>query len=306
MSTVSVVIPTHNHAAFLRQAIDSALSQTLPPLEIIVVDDGSTDETPAILREYGSRIRPIRQPNAGVAAARNTGIGAATGDLIAFLDSDDVWEPSKLARQVARFKADAALGLVHCGLERIDLTGRRLSVLVGGLEGRVALEMLRLDREVIAGPGSTILVPRVIAEQLGGFDVRLPPSEDWDFCYRVATLYRVGFVPDILVRYRIHPLGIHWKIDKMRDGMLLALEKAFQSTDPEVQRLRAHAYGRLHRVLAGCYFEARHPRAFLRHAMTSLRYDPGNFTYFAAYPARLLARVSTSIGSTLSSTKRIS
>src|SRR4051812_3217208 len=120
VNTVSVVIATYNHGRYLREAIDSALAQTHPPLEVIVVDDGSTDDTAEILQTYGGRIRAMRQANAGVAAARNAGLAAASGRYVGFLDSDDVWAPDKLARQLAVFDAQPALGLVHCGLERTD------------------------------------------------------------------------------------------------------------------------------------------------------------------------------------------
>jgi glycosyltransferase involved in cell wall biosynthesis len=292
MKGVSVVIPTHNRAACIRQAIDTALAQTSPPLEVIVVDDGSTDETPRILAEYGGRIRVIRQPNAGVSVARNAGIAAAAGDLIALLDSDDSWWPTKLERQVARLAADPGVGLVHCGSEQVDNEGRRLSVSLDGMEGWVAERLLRLDPEVIAAPGSCVLVPKRVVEEIGGFDARLPPSEDWDFCYRIATRYPVSYVREVLVRYRIHEAGAHMNIGRMQSGMLLGLEKAFASGDASVQRLRNHTYGRLHRILAGCYFETGQPRACLTHVIKSLRYDVRNAMYFAAYPLRVASRLS--------------
>ncbi len=291
MRTISVIIPTYNYARFLREAIDSALAQTYPPLEVIVVDDGSTDETPQVLAEYGGRIRAVRQKNQGVAAARNTGVAAARGEYIAILDSDDLWKPGKLELQIARFEADPDLGLVHCGAETFDHTGRTLEVLLNGTEGWVAEQMLRLDRHVVQGPGSGLLAPRRIVEEVGGFDVRLPPSDDWEICYRIAQRYRIGFVPVALVRYRQHGKGIHLNIPKMESAMFLALEKAFASPDPAVQSLRTHSYGRLHRILAGCYFQAGKPRQFIRHMVKSLRYDPRNIAYFVAYPWRVFLRL---------------
>ncbi len=290
MNTVSVIIPAHNHARYLREAIDSALEQTLPPLEVIVVDDGSTDATPQILTEYGERIRALRQHNQGVAAARNTGIAASRGDYVAFLDSDDIWKPRKLELQMARFAADPALGLVHCGAERFDSAGTTGPGRLNGMEGWVAAEILRLDREVIAAPGSTMIVPKCVAEEIGGFDDRLPPSEDWDFCCRVATRHRVGYVAEVLVRYRQHGRGIHLNVPKMERAMLLALEKQFASPDPALQSLRRHSYGRLHRILAGCYFQTRQPRQVLRHMLKSLQYDVRNIRYFVEYPLRVVRR----------------
>ncbi len=285
---VSVIIPTYNYARFIGEAIDSTLAQTLPPLEVIVVDDGSTDGTRELLAEYGDRIRVISQQNQGVGAARNAGIAAARGEYLAFLDSDDAWYPRKLELQMLRFANEPELGLVHCGAEMIDAEGRTLGTTTGGMEGQVAEEMLLLDREVIMPQGSSIVVPRRVAIELGGYDVRLPPSEDWDFCYRIASRYSIGYVREVLVRYRLHGSGIHMNIPRMERAMLLALEKAF--ADPQVQALRNRSYGRLHRTLAGCYFQGRELRKFARHALLSLRYDPRNIGYFFAYPSRVMKR----------------
>ena len=160
--TVSVVIPTYNYGRYLATAIESALAQTFVPLEVIVVDDGSTDDTPQILETFGNRIQTIRQLNQGAGAARNTGIAAARGEYVAFLDSDDIWKPRKLQMQIARFDADPALGLVHCGVEAMDGREMTIGYMLEGREGWVGADMLRLDREVIQAPGSNIMVPRFI------------------------------------------------------------------------------------------------------------------------------------------------
>jgi len=105
MAPISVIIPTYNHCRFLVSAIDSALSQTLKPSEVIVVDDGSTDETSNLLNAYEGKIRVVRQKNQGVAAARNRGAEIATGEYLAFLDADDLWLPRKLEMQLNRFES---------------------------------------------------------------------------------------------------------------------------------------------------------------------------------------------------------
>ena len=283
MRTISVIIPAWNRAREVGNAIDSAFAQTLPPLEVIVVDDGSTDETPEVLARYGDHIRVVRQSNQGVAAARNAGIAVANGDFLAFLDSDDVWLPRKLELQMARFDADPGLGLVHCG---VDFEGT--GVTVDGMEGSVATEMLRLDRSVIVSHSSSVMVPRRVAEEVGGFDARMRASEDWDFCYRVAARHRIGFVAEALLHMARHASGLQNDIARIEHGMLLALEKAF--ADPAVQPLRRHSYGRLHRILSGCYFEQRQWRAFLRHFVKSVRWDWRNVTYFLAYPLRKIRK----------------
>lgn len=290
MKTISVIIPAFNYARYLGEAIDSVFAQTYPALEVIVVDDGSTDDTPAVLATYGDRIRTIRQQNQGVSSARNSGIAAARGEYVAFLDADDLWQPAKLEAQMARFDADPSLGLVHCGAESFDAEGQTIHFWREGMEGRVAINILRLE-PVIAAPGSNIVTPRRVAEEIGGFDTRMIGSEDWDFAYRVAARYEIGFTPEALVRYRIHGSGAHQNVSEMEKGMLLALEKAFASSDPAIQSVRNLSYGRLHRVLAGCYFEARQPSRFAWHALRSLRYDARNLGYFAAYPLRVLSRL---------------
>ena len=144
---VSVVIPAFNHARYLPEAIDSVLGQTRAAVEVIVVDDGSTDDTPRVLERVprlasGSSARPI-----AACPRRATRVPpSAAGDLLAFLDADDVWLPDKLAAQAARFAADPALGLVHCAVEEIDGDGRALRTRTDGMEGRVAEEMLLFRR----------------------------------------------------------------------------------------------------------------------------------------------------------------
>jgi glycosyltransferase involved in cell wall biosynthesis len=288
MKSVSVVIPTYNYGRYLRDAVDSVLAQTYAPLEVLVIDDGSTDDTADVAASYGDRIRFIRQQNAGVGAARNNGIALARGEYLAFLDSDDIWLPQKLEKQIARFEADPELGLVHCGAERFDESGV-ISVWLDGLEGWIAPRLLDLDAAVITA-GSGIVVPKRVAEDVGGFDVRLPPSEDWDFSYRIAVRYRVGFVREVLVRYRQHGAGIHLNVPRMERGMMAALGKAFESPDPNVQSMRRRTYGRMHRILAGCYFRRHEPKLFFRHMLKSLAYDPRNAGYFAAYPLRAALR----------------
>lgn len=290
VKSVSVIIPTYNYARFLGEAVDSALAQTHPPLEVIVVDDGSTDATSDVLASYGDRIRVLRQGNQGVATARNTGIAAARGEYLAFLDADDIWKPRKLELQMARFEADPSFGLVLCGWESFDPSGKTIEVQVKGKEGRVASALLRMDPETIGAAGSTVVVPKRVAEEIGGFDSRLPPSEDWDFCYRVAVRYPFGHVAEPLLRYRLHGSGIHMNFARMENGMLLAFQKAFASTDPGVRSLRRYAYGRLHSVLAANYFHSGRFGSFARNAIKSLWYDPRRLGYFAAYPLRVIQR----------------
>lgn len=285
MVRVSVVIPTHNHARFVTQAIESALAQTVSPYEVIVVDDGSTDDTSAALEEFTGRIRSVRQKNQGVATARNVGAALSSGDMLAFLDADDMWLPAKLERQTARFLSEPDLGLVHCGMEEIDAGGKRMSQLIDGMEGSVADELLLFRRPVILGGGSGVMISRKVFEALGGFDPALSTSADWDLYYRIARNHPVGFVAEVLLQYRLHGSNMHSNIHAMERDMLKAYSKAF-SEGGAPRRLRRCAYGKLHSVLAGSFFSAGQYGRFLEHAVKSLFLTPEKIGHFVGYPLR--------------------
>lgn len=284
--TVSVVIPTYNHARFICEAIDSVLGQTLPPHQVVIVDDGSTDGTSEVLKRYGNKICVVRQQNSGVAAARNKGADIATGDLLAFLDADDVWLPRKLELQTARFVEEPQLGLVHCGVQDINEEGFPLREHLDGLEGSVGADLLQFRRPVILGGGSGIVVPRIVFESAGGFDTRLSTSADWDLYYRISSRYKVGFVREVLLRYRLHGSNMHGNVRAMEHDMLLGYEKAFGDAAVGPQANRRRCYGNLHAVLAGSYFSAGQYGGFVRHAMKSVLLTPGSLMRFMSFPIR--------------------
>ncbi len=290
---VSVVIPNYNYARYLSEAIDSVLAQTYPKIEVIVVDDGSTDESIPKLRQYGSRIQYIQQKNQGVAAARNRGIHQSVGELIAFLDADDYWLPLKIERQVEQFIKAPGLGMVHCGvIEFGEVTGVEV-IRLDGQQGDVADELLLLQRSVILGGGSGLIVQRSILEEIQGFDTHLSTSADWDLFYRIARKYRVGFVAEPLVKYRRHRSNMHSNINAMEQDMLLGFHKAFTNASLETQRLRRRAYAKLHLILAGSYFQARQLRKSMCHWGRSLLYSTEGIGYLLNYPLRQLKRSRT-------------
>jgi len=288
---VSVVIPTYNHARFVEEAVDSVLSQTSPPAETIVVDDGSTDDTARRLETFVGRIEVIRQANAGVSAARNHGAAHATGDVLAFLDADDAWVPTKLERQLAHMEADEGLGLVHCGITEVDVAGRSLRDRLDGQEGWVADAMLRFEGSgVILGGGSSALMRRGAFDTVGGYDEAMSTSADWDLLRRIARRWRVGFVAEPLVRYRLHGGNMHHNVAAMEHDMLLGYAKAFAARDPALARLRRPAYASLHSMLAGSYWHSGERGRALVHAARSLAYGPSRAAYVLTYPVRALTR----------------
>jgi glycosyltransferase involved in cell wall biosynthesis len=287
--TVSVVIPCFNHARFLAEAIDSALGQTRPAAEVIVVDDGSTDDSARVLQPRAEEVRVVRQANRGVSAARNAGAALAKGDLLAFLDADDAWRPEKLAEQTALFVASPDLGLVHCGMEEVDAQGRTLRTRVDGLDGRVAEEMLLFRRTAILGGGSGAVVPRALFEQVGGFDESLATSADWDLHHRIARRAPVGFVPRVLLRYRVHGANMHADVSRTAREMQAAYAKAF-AEDERLRPLRRRAYGGLHAMLSGSYHAQGRLLPAVRHGLRALAYDPSRIGRFLGYPLRRLQR----------------
>lgn len=290
MRSISVIIPTYNQAQFLGEAIESALAQTLPPRELIVVDDGSSDGTARVLAGFEGRIRAMRQANRGVAAARNAGARAASGDALAFLDSDDRWLPEKLERQSARLEAESDLGLVHVGFEEIDANGAVLNAHMDGREGWVAEDILLFDGPVILGGGSGVMIPRRVFEEAGGFDERLSTSADWDLYYRIAARYRIGFIDRVLLQYRLHGANMHGNVRAMEHDMLLAYEKAFGEADEPPAIGRWRCYGNLHTVLAGGFFAAGEYGKFISHAVKGVCLSPRNLVRYLDYPRRRLNR----------------
>lgn len=290
---VSVVIPNYNYAQYLPHALNSVLAQTYPQVEIIVVDDGSTDGSDVVLCQYNERIRWFQHQRKGVSVARNRGVQESHGQLVAFLDADDVWLPTKLEKQVEKFLSDPDLGLVHCGWEAIDKMGAALDSHLDGLEGWVAKELLLLRRPTVLIVGSGAVVTRDVFEEIGGFDPRLSTSADWDFSYRVAIGRRVGFVPEVLVQYRLHDTNMHSNIRLMEHDTRIAFSKAFNSADKETQRLRRRSYGNLHMMLAGSFFRAGQRADFARHALKSLWLTPGNLRRLLGFPLRRLWKTKT-------------
>ena len=206
---VSVVIPVYNGERFLGQTLASALAQTYDPLEVVVVDDGSTDQS-AILVEGAAardnRIRFFRTRNSGVAAARNFGISQARGKLIAPLDGDDLWHPEKIARQVAAMQASpAAVGLVYCWSIKID--ENNLVIQAGGAGARSTAQG-RVTAELITGnfleTSSSPLIKRSFIEAVGGYDLGLRPhgAEDWKLYLALSEICEFAVIPEYLVGYR--------------------------------------------------------------------------------------------------------
>lgn len=201
---VSVVIPTYNASPFIERTLRSVLDQDFTELEVVVVDDGSTDNTTAIVEGFENRVRLIRQKNAGVAAARNRAIAEARGDLVAFLDHDDVWYPGKLRRQVELLDSRPDVGVVYGNAQFIDLEDKRMWTYLSPprLHRGSVLVPLFLDCFI---PLLTAVVRADLIAKIGAFSPRWHIAEDYDLFLRAAEVTKVDYVDGIVAGYRIHP-----------------------------------------------------------------------------------------------------
>jgi glycosyltransferase involved in cell wall biosynthesis len=230
---VSVVIPTYNCAPYLPRAVESALGQTFAPVEVIVVDDGSTDDTAQVLAPYEGRIQYIRQANRKLPGARNTGIRHARGELIAFLDADDWWLPEKLERQVPLLLDNPDVGMVHSDFVFYDEPdGRYRPSNSPGHElvGRCRPRLLLGNAINVC----TAVVRRECFDRAGLFNEGLVGGlEDYDLWLRVARHYEFAYVPQVLAGYRRH--GDNMSRHRLRmDQAELAIAQRELKADPSL------------------------------------------------------------------------
>ena len=231
---VSVVIPTHNRADFVREAVASVLQQDYPDIETIVVDDGSRDSTAAVVSRFGTAVQYLWQENRGVSAARNRGVAASTGDLIAFLDSDDLWLPNKVSTQVAYFGAHTDAQACHTDeiwiRHGMRVNERRIHRKQGGWQFLASLPRCLISP-------SAVMMRRTLWERLGGFDESLPACEDYDLWLRLTAVAPVGFLPERLVIKRGgHADQLSRRTPVLDRYRIKALEKALATPLPPAHR----------------------------------------------------------------------
>ena len=223
MPSVSVIIPTYNRADFLAEAVDSVLGQTWKDLEVIVVDDGSTDESQEILRRYGDRVRFFYQENEGPSSARNLGASRARGQFLAFLDSDDVWEPNKLDAQMAFLRSHPDVRMVCCGGYVLGKSRRRRTPIARDLSGDL---FLRLYLRSFINTSSVVLARECFFE-VGPFDPMMRTAEDYDFWLRVAHRFRIGYLKAPLVGIRKHSDELSRNKVELRRNAIRVIERHF-------------------------------------------------------------------------------
>jgi glycosyltransferase involved in cell wall biosynthesis len=218
---VSCIVPVFNGALYLREALESALAQTYRPLELLVVDDGSTDRSGAIARAFGEAIRVIEQPNRGPAAARNAGVAAASGELLAFLDADDLWSPDKITAQVRRLAEAPDLDLCFTRFQNFWVDELRE-------------EAVRYRHHPIAQPSDawsicTLLARRASLDRFGPFDESLRAGENMTWFVRaIGEGARLDVLPDLLMRRRLHQANATRAAESLNFDQFFPILKAWR------------------------------------------------------------------------------
>jgi glycosyltransferase involved in cell wall biosynthesis len=266
---VSVVIPTYNNARFVREAVDSVLAQTWQPIEAVVVDDGSTDNTAEVLAGLGDSVKVIRQENQGPAVARNTGIRNAGGSIIAFLDSDDLYMPEKIALCVAALEQRPELGVAYTAIRVREMdTGIVYLQDQYTHGGDLSRDLFTECKGVNT---SSLVVKRSYLDQVGGFDEEFFRCQDWDLMVRLAEVCEYVHVPEVLTERRLHSGSIsvtHAHLYKKFN--LLVLNKALERRPDLYESLGNHALAQAHlRFGLGHYgaFRLREARAEFRNSL---------------------------------------
>lgn len=292
---ISVVIPAYNAALFLREAIQSVLTQTLPPTEVLVVNDGSTDTTAEIAESFGGPVRCLAQSNQGLSAARNRGISEARGEFIALLDADDYWLPGKLASQVELLRKHPAAVACFTRTEYVDRSGQVVRTSVAPRYTDLVEALLLFS--CVVGPPSAGVIRRAAFDRVGLFDPRFSQCADWDMWLRLAEAGAVAYVDEPLTRYRLHDSNMSKDTSLLERDTFRVLDSFYER--PQAQRyagLRNRCYSNHWMILSGSYLHAGSFRESLRCLYNGLRLYPRNIIRPLGMPRRWLSRRSWWLG----------
>ena len=241
MSKISVVVPAYNSQRTIIETITSVLQQTFSDLELIVINDGSTDRTLELLETIQDpRLKIYSYPNGGLPTARNRGIGCATGEFISFIDADDLWTPDKLELQLKALEKNPQAGVAYSWTICMGNNGNSFHPGVSeSFQGNVYPNLLVGN---FIASGSNVLIRRKAIESVGYFDESLKSCEDWDYWLRLAPKWDFVVVPKPQIIYRLSSGAMSSKLDVMEKYQTLVLEKAFKSAPSELQYLKSRGF----------------------------------------------------------------
>ncbi len=270
--SVTVIIPTYNSARFLPESLECVLNQTFRDFEILVVDDGSTDNTEQAIAPYLGQIRYIKKENGGPAAARNLGISEARGEFIAFLDADDLWMPDKLELQISRMNEHPEFGVVFTDDAIFDETGITRKSLKDQFvisTGNV-FDKLLTDHFICM---SSVMIRRKCLEQIGVFDETLIGAEDYNLFLRLASRYKFGFVNKVVVHKRDHGGNLSENLEQMCHDEVWNLNKIAEMF-PDRQIPTRKLIGQIYLRFGKYHFSRQEFAAARRILLKSLRRSP--------------------------------
>jgi glycosyltransferase involved in cell wall biosynthesis len=273
---VSVIIPAYNAAQYIGETLQSVMQQTINDFEIVIVDDGATDNQKEVITafvEKDSRVKYIYQSHQGVSAARNTGFRNSQGKFIAFLDSDDVWLPKNLEVKLKKLEREN-IGLVHSDASVIDAHSNDVDTTLTGMEGELLDELLLWRGTQIPGP-SSILMKRQVIDLVGLFDENLSTAADKEFFFRVAAKFRIGRIEQTTWKYRVHTNNMHKNISRMESDVLFMYEKARNLNLFHSKQFERKCFSAMYLILAACWAgEEKNLKRGLLFAVKAIRSNP--------------------------------
>jgi len=279
-SLVSIIIPSYNCERYVSEAIESALAQTYKNIEIIVVDDGSTDNTESAVKPYVNRVQYIKKSNGGPASARNIGIKHAKGEFLAFLDADDCWRPEKIEKQMSAMKRYPKVGMVAC---HQYVTNSEMQIIGEVKYPNYSKRSIFIKQMIVrngAGGGSGCLIRGSSIKKVGLFDENLRGTEDWDMWLRIVMEYDIYFVDEFLVKARLlnNSVSSPANTAKMLHNELKLLDKIFGNRDYHFTAWQSRkSYGYRHFVAAKGFKVSGDLKAARQHILKSFSLFPWHF-----------------------------
>ncbi|MBW4664430.1 MAG: glycosyltransferase family 2 protein [Chroococcus sp. CMT-3BRIN-NPC107] len=273
MLKVSIIIPAYNAMTYLPETIQSVLQQTFTDFEVLIVDDGSSDN----ITEWANaltdkRIKLISQSNLGVSNARNTAINLARAEYIAFLDADDLWQPTKLEKQVHFLDNNPNVGLVATWATLTNERGEPLSeVEIDFKQGNIRQQIIEIN---LIPCGSIPMVRRTCFKNTGLFDPTLCFGEDWEMWTKLAANYDFGLIKESLVYYRQHSRNSSNNYQKLLPDFDRLIKKMFDSVPKELQSIKAKTYGRMNLYIAWKSLENRDYQEASNFCNRAIKYYP--------------------------------
>jgi glycosyltransferase involved in cell wall biosynthesis len=291
MPEISVIIPAYNASRTVGTAVDSVLAQTFVDFELLVIDDGSRDDTAEVVRARDDpRLNCVRTESGGVAVARNRGLELAAGSYVAFLDADDAWQPRKLERQHLAMAEIPGVGLCFASAQLVDDDLRPI-----GMDSAVDRsdygEALLLEGNIVAGSASSVMARTSVINQAGRFDPRLSQCADWDLWLRMSVI--TSFLPlhETLVLYRSVPGTMSSDPELLERDTFALLDKFYAgSASAPYDGVRRRAYANHWMICAGSYLHAGRLRESSRCVVAGLNSDPRTVSRLVSFPARWAAR----------------